>query len=336
MIKKDGKVYIIAEIGMNHDGSFGNAKCLIRAAADAGVNAVKFQMHIAEEEMLESAPNPPYFTDETRWEYFSRTAFSDQQWSLLKDYAHEKDVDFIVSPFSVEAVRRLVEIGVDAFKIASGEVNNPFLLRAVQLSGVPVVLSTGMSTYKELDEAMNVLNKGNAVCAILQCSSRYPCEPQAVGLNVMEDLQCRYPDISIGLSDHTFKNYASFAAVTKGALVVERHFTLTKNGYGSDAKFSLLPEEMQDLVCGIRDIEVMLTNDIVKDNIDVYKIMRYTFCKSIVAAVDIPKGTVLVFEHLTAKKPAAGILASKLSDVIGKKVKKAILKNELIQIGDFE
>ena len=328
--KYKNHVYIIAEIGMNHDGSFGNALKHLQVAAECGVDAAKFQMHIAEAEMLPHAPAPSYFQDESRWNYFNRTAFDDKQWKRLIREAKKLDLDFVISPFSEEAVRRCRRLSVSSVKIASGEVNNVFMLNAVKKSNMPVILSSGMSTVSELDYAVEMLSGNGQLKAVLQCSSKYPCMPEDVGLNVILTLKGKYPEVTIGLSDHTINNNASFAAVALGAKIIEKHFTLSKRAYGPDAKFSLEPDELKELVDGIRSIEKMISSEIDKDEVMQYNKMRKVFCKSIVARMDIKKGDKIVYSKLTAKKPGNGMLPSRLPDILNKVARRNIRKNEMI------
>jgi N-acetylneuraminate synthase/N,N'-diacetyllegionaminate synthase len=335
-ISSHSRVYIIAEIGMNHNGDYQTAVHHIEAAADAGVDAVKFQMHISRAEMLPDAPTPPYFTQESRWDYFNRTAFPISQWKRLVKKAHENHLDFIISPFSEEAVRWCRQLSVDYLKIASGEVNNIFLLNAVVRSKLPVILSSGMSSLEELDKSVEILSRKGTLQAILQCTSEYPCTPQRVGLNVMADFIKRYPNISIGFSDHTLHNYASFAAVALGARVVEKHFTLSKKAYGPDAKFSLEPLEMSDLVRGVRVIKKIMHSKVDKSNLLEYREMRNVFCKSIVARKKIKKGEKILYSKLTAKKPGYGLLPFELSTVLHKVAKRTIKENEMIGKRDVE
>lgn len=221
------KIKLIAEIGMNHEGSVGQAKMLIKAAKENGADAVKFQMHISEEETLRCAPAPSYFTGENRYDYFERTAFTLDEWKEIKKYCQEQMIEFIVSPFSIEAVRRLVEIGVDEIKIPSGEVTNIPYLRYIAEQPIPVILSSGMNTWSEVEEAYNILSK-NSEASILQCTSEYPCKPENLGLNIITDLAEKYPDIAIGFSDHSDNIWSSILAVCFGAKIIERHFTLSK------------------------------------------------------------------------------------------------------------
>ena len=323
------KVFIIAEIGMSHDGSLGQAKAFIDAAAETGVDAVKFQTHIADAETLKDAPTPPYFTDEPRYEYFKRTTFNLEQHNILKNHAESKGLEFISSPFSIEAVELLENVGVSTYKIPSGEVTNLPLLERVAKTGKQILLSSGMSSYSELDEAVDGIQRYNKNLVILQCTSKYPCPLEDVGLNLLEEFKKRYK-LPVGLSDHTLGIYAPLAAVVLGATVIEKHFTISKKLYGPDAKYSLEPHEFKQLVDGIRALEVMLASPVDKDNINEFKEMKNTFQKSIVSLVAMPKGIEITREMITIKKPGGGLHPRYFDEIIGKKVKREIKKDSVI------
>ncbi len=324
------EVYVIAEVGSVHDGSFGNACNLIDVAKQCGANAVKLQTHIAEAETLRDAPTPTYFTGENRFDYFERTAFNFDQWGSIKKRCRENKIDFISSPFSVEAVRLLDEIGVDRYKIPSGEITNTLLLDAVAKTGRPVILSSGMSSWQELDEAVHVVTQYHDNVAILQCTSEYPCSYEKVGLQLMDEFKKRY-SIPVGLSDHTLTPYASLAAVALGAEIIERHITFSRLMYGSDAPHSMEPEEFTDLITGVRAIEKMLGSEVDKDNLaEELSEMKSIFEKSVVAVKDIPKNTIITEPMLSVKKPGTGIPPSKINSVIGKRATRLIKKDTLI------
>jgi sialic acid synthase SpsE len=335
MVKTEKRVFIIAEIGMSHDGSQGQAKAFIDAAAETGVDAVKFQTHIAEVETLRDAPTPPYFTDEPRYEYFKRTAFNLEEHIILKNHAESKGLEFISSPFSLEAVELLEKVEVMTYKIPSGEVTHLPLLERVAKTGKKILLSSGMSSYSELDEAVNAILRYNKNLVILQCTSKYPCPYEDVGLNLLEEFNKRYK-LPVGLSDHTPGIYGSLSAVVLGATVIEKHFTISKKLYGPDAKYSLEPHEFKQLVDGIRAIEIMLENPVDKDDITKFKEMKNTFQKSIVSLVDIPKGTEITREMITTKKPGGGLHPRYFEVMIGKKVKQEIKKDSVIFEEDIE
>jgi N-acetylneuraminate synthase len=327
-------VTIIAEVGSVHDGSFGNAQKLIEVAAACGVNAVKFQTHIPEAETLPDAPMPPYFKGEPRFQYFKRTGFSLEQWKALKQHCNQHGVMFLSSPFSEEAVDLLEKVGMAQYKIPSGEVTNlPMLEKIAQLEK-PVLLSSGMSSWEELDQAVKTIRRYHDQITVLQCTSKYPCPYDQVGLNVMMAMKDRY-DLPVGLSDHTLTNYACFAAVTLGATVVEKHFTFSRKMYGSDAPHSLEPDELKDLIDGIRAIETMLAASVDKDEVAPYSQMKQIFEKSLVARVDIPAGTKLAREMIAIKKPGTGISAARLDDFLGKVVQQSIPADQLLSEEDF-
>jgi N-acetylneuraminate synthase len=307
-------VNVIAEVGMTHDGSLGHAIRMAETAAECGVDAVKFQLHDAKAETTRAAPSPPYFEHETRWEYFERTAFSDEQWAQLKQACEDAGVEFLCSVFSVEAVERLERIGVARYKIGSGEVTNLDLVREVASTGRPVLLTSGMSSWAELDAA--VAAAGDDV-TVLQCTSQYPTPPERVGLNVFAELRERYGK-PVGFSDHTLGNVAALAAVTLGATVVEKHFTLSRDMYGPDARFATEPAEFEELVDGIRELKTMLANPIDKDDLAPVAEMKEVFEKSVVSIREIPAGAAISREMVAAKKPGTGIPARMLPEVLGR------------------
>ena len=325
-------VLIIAEVGMTHDGSLGNAIRMAETAAECGADAVKFQLHDAAAETTRDAPSPPYFQHESRYDYFERTAFTDDQWAALQEASQAAGIEFLCSCFSVEALERLEALGVARHKIPSGEVTNLELVRAAAATGKPVLLSSGMSTWEELDAAVEA---AGPEVTVLQCTSAYPTPPERVGLNLLADLRERY-DRPIGFSDHTRGPYACFAAVTLGAAVVEKHFTLSKDMYGPDASLAAEPHELEELVDGIREIEAMLASPVDKDDLSVLGEMKQVFEKSVVSTREIPAGAEISREMLAAKKPGSGIPARRLPELIGRRARKNIPADTLIREDDVE
>ena len=306
---------IIAEIGSVHDGSFGNAVKLIEAAAAAGADAAKFQTHIAGAETLRNAPMPSYFKGEPRFEYFERTGFTRGQWRELKQACDANNVMFLSSPFSLEAVDLLEDVGVGTYKIPSGEVTNIPLLERVRQTGKPVLLSSGMSDWSELDAAMAAL-KGAPV-TILQCTSAYPCKPEEVGLNVIGEMGSRYR-VPVGFSDHTMGYAASFAAASLGATVIEKHFTYSRLMYGSDAKHSMEPDEFRIFCQGLRDIWKMRSSPVDKADAGAFAEMKRIFQKSVVLQQDKKAGSKLTLADLAFKKPGDGIPAARYGEIVGR------------------
>lgn len=316
---KRGLPFIIAEIGSVHDGSFGNACRLIELAAQCGADAVKFQTHIAEAETLADAPSPPYFKSESRSEYFRRTGFNLDQWCKLAKVACEGGVEFLSSPFSIEAVDLLERVGVRAYKIPSGEVSNIPLLERVQRTGKPVFLSSGMSNWAELDAAVEALRGGGEI-TVMQCASAYPCPDRQVGLNIITEMRNRY-GLPVGFSDHTTGLGAAAAAVALGVVAVEKHFTFSRYMYGSDAKYGMEPNEFSQFCRELKGIGKMLISPVDKNDLSFYMEMKEIFEKSIVTAYALRAGTTLEFRHLAFKKPGDGISASQYKMVIGRRVK---------------
>ncbi len=322
-------VFIIAEVGSVHDGSFGNALKLIELAALCGADAVKFQTHLPQAETLRGAPMPPYFKGEPRFEYFLRTGFTHDQWATLAEHANSHGIEFLSSPFSIEAVDLLEQIGLAHYKIPSGEVTNIPLLKRVGKTRKPVLLSSGMSSWYEMDDALRALGEFQVETTVMQCTSSYPCPPDKVGLNVLDEMRSRW-GLPVGYSDHTLDNYACFAAVARGATVIEKHLTFCRKMYGSDAPHSAEPAQFSELVKGIRDISAMLAHPVDKDDLAPYREMKQIFQKSIVAVQDIPGGEVLHREMLGFKKPGTGIPPGKVDQLIGRKTLCFISENALI------
>jgi N,N'-diacetyllegionaminate synthase len=327
---------IIAEIGSVHDGSFGNAQKLIETTAQCGAGAAKFQTHIAAAETLREAPMPPYFQGEPRYEYFERTGFTLGKWRQLKAHCEAHDIEFMSSPFSIEAVELLEAVGVARYKIGSGEITNTPLLEVVAQTGKPVLLSSGMSSWAELDAAVNVIRRRHDRLTVLQCTSEYPCANEAVGLNVMLEMKARY-GLPVGLSDHTLAPWAAIAAVTLGASVIEKHLAFSRLMYGSDARHSVEPPEFKALVEGIRAVETMLAAVVDKDaKVAQLQLMKDIFEKSVVATADIPAGAVISAQMVAVKKPGTGIPARELSRVIGCRAVRAIAADTLLHEDDLE
>ncbi|MDB5103985.1 MAG: N-acetylneuraminate synthase [Fibrobacteres bacterium] len=328
------RTFIIAEIGSVHDGSFGNATRLIDVAKACGADAAKFQTHISEAETLRNAPAPAYFKSEPRWEYFRRTGFTLEQWKALKAHCDGIGIEFMSSPFSVEAVDLLMQVGMRRWKIPSGEITNLPYLRAVAATKVPVILSSGMSTWAELDAAVEAVRGQGTLEAVLQCTSEYPCPDEKVGLNVMREIASRY-GVACGLSDHTLEIFAPIVAVASGATVIEKHLTFSRSMYGSDAKHSLEPRDFQTMVQGIRAAETMLASKVDKDNVSAFRDMKSIFEKSLVSLVEIPQGTKVTEAMIGCKKPGTGIPAARLGSMIGRIAAKGITADSLLAEDDF-
>ena len=327
------KVYVIAEIGNTHEGSLGLAKKFAEVASNCGVDAVKFQTHIFSDESLDNSPNPPYFQDETRKEYFKRTSFSKSEWMKLKTFCENKlKIDFLSTPFSNKSVNLLRSIGSKAIKISSGDVNNIPLLENISKLGIKIFMSSGMSNWQEIEYALNILlkNKKNKI-TLLQCTSQYPCPPEKSGLNIITEMKHKYPNINIGFSDHTKGIAIPLAAICYGATVIEKHFTLSNQMYGSDAMNSTAPKEFKNLVIEIRNLEKALNSNIKKiSNSPEIKKMKFIFEKSIVLSRDLPMNHIIKKSDLKFKKPGNGILTSNYTKIIGKTILKKLFSSKTV------
>lgn len=315
--------YLIAEIGQAHEGSLGILHSYIDALAETGVQAIKFQMHLAE---AESSIHEPFrvkfsFEDATRYEYWKRMEFTLEQWKTIKAHCDKVGLDFICSPFSNLAVDWLEEIGVKYYKIGSGEVTNLLLLEKIAKTKKPVIVSSGMSSYSELDKTISFLKERNVDFSILQCTTSYPTQPEQFGFNVLQELKERY-SVKVGFSDHSAKIATNIAAVALGAEILEFHVVFDRKMFGPDAKSSLTLKEVSQLVEGVNATYKAIQNPINKNNNEQFSELKSIFEKSLAINKSVSKGHVITFDDLEAKKPKGyGMDALKFQDIIGKQVK---------------
>jgi N,N'-diacetyllegionaminate synthase len=324
---------IVAEVAQSHDGSLGTAHAFIDACARAGANAIKFQTHIA---AAESTPGEPWRVkfsrqDASRYDYWKRMEFTEEQWHGLKQHADECGIQFLSSPFSIEAVDLLTRVGVAAWKVASGEVSNTPMLERMLATGLPMLLSSGMSPLHELDAAVALIQGQGVPLTVLQCTSAYPCPPENIGLNLLPFFRDRY-GCPVGLSDHSGTIYAGLAAATLGATMLEVHVTFSREMFGPDVPASITLGELRQLVDGIRFIEAMTAHPVDKDAMaDTMVPLRHLFTKSVVARTDLLAGTVLRAEHLTVKKPGTGIPAARLSELLGRTLRCTVARDQCLE-----
>jgi N,N'-diacetyllegionaminate synthase len=329
---------VIAEVSQTHDGSLGTAHAFIDAAADAGADAIKFQTHIAAAETTPSEPWRTRFShqDDTRYDYWKRMEFSPEHWAGLEKHARERGLHFLSSPFSREALELLTRVGVSAWKVASGEINNHPLLDAMADTGLPILLSTGMSPPEEIEESVARVRQRGVAVGVMQCASMYPTPPELVGINLIPEFRERF-GCAVGLSDHSATIYPGLAAATLGIEVLEVHIAFSREMFGPDVVASITTAELRQLVEGIRFIEAMRAAPVDKADLpESITSLRSIFMKSLVAAVDIPCGTVLEDRHLTSKKPGSGIAVAELERVVGLRLKRSIERDELLTEDDLE
>lgn len=330
-------LFIIAEIGQVHEGSLGIAHSYIDALSETGIDAIKFQTHIAE---AESSAHEPFrikfsYEDNTRYDYWKRMEFNLDQWKGIKKHCDEVGLEFISSPFSNMAVDWLEAIGIQKYKIGSGEVNNFLMLEKIAKTGKDIILSSGMSSFTELDDTVKFLRPFGNRLSILQCTTKYPTCAEDIGLNVIEELKKRY-DVPIGLSDHSSTIFPSLAAVSLGAEILEFHVVFDKKMFGPDSKSSLTLDEIKKLVEGARFIEKSLQNKIDKSDNSKFEELKKIFEKSLAINKDMKSGYIISFDDLEAKKPFGyGISAKDYKKVIGKQINKDMKKWDFLNMDDL-
>lgn len=337
------KVIIIAEAGVNHNADADLARKMVVAAKEAGADYVKFQTAVPELVISSLAPKAEYQKEltgdqESQLDMCRKLHFPIEFYTELKDYCREVGIGFLSTPFDMVSLRFLLDLGMDYMKIPSGEITNLPFLRVIAKSGMPVILSTGMSTLEEVERAIDVLrnypSEGKGVPAdditVLQCNTQYPTPYGDVNLQAMPAMG-KALGVKFGYSDHTQGIEVPIAAVALGAQMIEKHFTMDRTLPGPDHKASLEPSELKDMITAIRHIEMALGSDLKsvssseKDNITVAR-------KSLVAARDIKKGEIFSEENITVKRPGNGISPWEIDNVIGKRAKRDFPYDSLIEI----
>lgn len=329
---------MIAEVAQAHEGSLGLAFSYIDALAETGVDAVKFQVHIAEAESSKFEPFRVKSSgqDKSRFEYWKRMEFTPEQWRLLKQRCVDKGLEFLASPFSNAAVDLLEEIEVDRYKIGSGEVTNFLLLERLVQTGKPLILSSGMSSLKELDKTIEFLKKRKTEFSVLQCTTAYPTKPGEYGLNVIAQLKKRY-GVPVGFSDHSARIETCIAATALGAEILEFHAVFDRRSFGPDASSSLEINEIKNLVTAVRNIRLDLKQPVNKADNGHFETLKSIFEKSLAVNKNLPAGHTLKFEDLEAKKPRGrGITASQFEIILGKKLKRNLKQWEFLKEIDFD
>ena len=330
--------FVIAEIGQAHDGSLGILHSYIDVVSKTGVDAIKFQTHIA---CAESSKYEPFrinfsYVDKTRFDYWKRMEFTFEQWKEIKEHCESVNLEFLSSPFSIAAVDLLEDLGVNRYKIGSGEVTNNLLLEKIAKTKKAILLSSGMSNYAELDLAVNIFkNMGNDL-TILQCTTEYPTKPETWGLNVISELKQRY-DLPIGFSDHSGDVFACLAAAASGAEVFEFHVTFHKKIFGPDTKASIQIDKVPELIEGINQIERSFRNTVDKNDISKYKDIKNVFEKSLAVNRDLMEGHIIKTDDLEAKKPSGmGIQAAKYKEILGRKLNKSKSAFDFLKYDDVD
>jgi|Wag4MinimDraft_13_1082653.scaffolds.fasta_scaffold03912_2 sialic acid synthase SpsE len=317
-INKDN-CFIIAEAGSNHDNDFEKAKRLIDAAAEAGVDAIKFQTFKADKHYSKKTPKFEYL-DEKPYELIKKLELNREWQKGLKEYCNKKGLYFLSSPCDKEAIDQLDEIGVKAFKLSSFDMVDLDLLEYMAKKGKPVIVSTGLADYEDVFDVVKVMKKvGNDQLIFLQCTSLYPAPPELSNLASMEVIEKMF-GYPTGYSDHTLGIHIPTAAAALGAVVIEKHFTLNKEDEGPDHKFAIEPDELKELVTGVRETKKAIGNGYKlgprKEEMDMYEKGR----RSIMAAKDLKAGTKITEENIVNKRPGYGIKPKYKKFIIGKKI----------------
>ncbi len=328
---------VIAEAGINHNGDIDIAKEMVKAAKNAGADIIKFQTHIADAEML---PDKSLGSD--AGSHVTRSLFdimSDCNLSLedhieLKKESENEDILFLSTPFSIEAVELLEKVDVPAYKIGSGEVTNLPFIEYIAKKEKPIILSTGTANWDEVCKAVDVIKSNNSELILMQCTSNYPTPYENVNLGVLQKMRDEF-DIPVGLSDHCTGNYACFGAVALGACIVEKHFTLSRLLPGIDQSSSIEPNELKDLVDGVKAISSALLNDEKELNDEALKV-RYGFSESVVTIAEIKKGEQFKGHHnIWVKRPGSGIPSYELPNILGKHATRDLPPNYLLTKEDI-
>lgn len=333
------KVIIIAEAGVNHNGSLETAKKLIDAAVDAGVDYVKFQTINADKMVTKSAKRANYQNANTgdsdsQYEMLKKLELSESNHKELISYCNSKSIKFLSTGFDIDSLIFLEKLGIKLAKIPSGEITNLPYLRSIAKLFPEIILSTGMANMDEIKAAFKVLKENGAKqenITILHCNTEYPTPMEDVNLKAMLDIQ-KQLTTTIGYSDHTLGIEVPIAAVALGAKVIEKHFTLDRNLPGPDHKASLEPGELKAMATAIRNIEKAISGSAIKEESPSEKKNKPIARKSIIASQNIKKGDVFSEENLSIKRPGTGINPMKWDEVIGQKAMKDFIEDDLIEI----
>ena len=328
--------YIVAEVGQAHEGSLRFAHSFIDSAATAGADAVKFQHHIP---TSESTVDEPFRVamgsqDTSRYEYWARTSFSVGQWYEIKSHCDDRKIEFLCSPFSFEAVGILRRVGVKAWKVASGEVFESDFIEHLCQDNIPLIASTGLASYADVNKIVAVCESHSIPLAVLQCTTEYPTPLDRVGLNVIERLE-QY-GIVAGLSDHSGQVFPSLAALSLGASIIEIHVTFNRDIAGPDTTSSLTFEELR-LICESRDAFHKMNMSPVDKDLLARSLgeLRNNFRRSVTTKEILSKDTILTKDMLTSKKPGWGIPWSEVDSVVGKRLKHNVEPNRLLTLDDL-
>jgi N-acetylneuraminate synthase len=334
-IGPDHPPYVMAEVGINHEGEVEKAIQLVDAAIAAGAEVVKFQCHITEKEMVPTDMTPGKISSEKLWDIIKRCELTEQEERRVQEYCAKKNILYLSTPFSREAADRLDDMGVPAFKIGSGECNNIPLLDHIAGLGKPMILSTGMNDLISIKRSVNAIRKHGVPLALMHCTSMYPTPYASVRLGAVTQLIKTFPDIPIGLSDHSMNIWTCLGAVSLGASILEKHFTISRDWAGPDTGISIEPDELNDLIDGSQAIwdarggsKTILQNE--------QPVIDFAYA-TVVTIAPVKVGDIFTKENVWVKRPGTGpILATQLDQVIGKVAVRSINAEQHIQPQDID
>ena len=330
--------FVIAEVAQAHDGSLGMAHAFIDAAADAGADAVKFQTHVASAESTLDEPFRVHFSrqDPTRLHYWKRMEFTFEQWEELAAHARQLGLVFLSSAFSLAAVELLQKIGVDAWKIGSGEFASRDLWEVISATGKPILFSTGLAKWTEIGNAVALFRSKGLCFGLLQCTSIYPSRIEEIGLNVIKELHRKF-GCPVGLSDHSGSVFPGLAALARGANILEVHLTFHRGMFGPDVPASLTIDELR-MLCTMRDALVKMdAHPVDKDDMaERLTNLREIFGRSVAPVRPLSAGAVLCPQMLVLKKPAGGIPPDALEQVAGRRLARDVTPEHILHWNDLE
>ncbi|MBL42086.1 MAG: N-acetylneuraminate synthase [Rhodospirillaceae bacterium] len=331
--------YVIAEIGINHNGSISLAKKMIDAAKENLADCVKFQLFIADEYISDFADKADYqnheqFKSQTQKQIIKETQLNIDDIQELKEYSENINIDFLCTPFDITSLKSLTKLNLNALKISSCNLTNYPFLNEAALSNIPVLLSTGMSTMQEVEKAVNIFKSHNCPLLLFQCTSNYPSKTENANLNVLKSFKKKF-DVPLGLSDHTQNNLSAIGAVALGAIIIEKHFTTSRELSGIDQSASITPNELKKLVEDIRGCKLALGSYEKKrseEENNTFKALR----RSLVASRDIKKNEIISIDMISIMRPGNGLSTEYLSQILGKKSISDISRHHLIKLSDIE
>ena len=317
-IGPDEPPLVIVEVGINHEGEIGKALQLVDAAADAGAEVVKFQCHITDQEMVPTDMTPGKISTERLWDIIKRCELTESEERRVQAHCAERGVMYLSTPFSREAADRLDAMGVPAFKIGSGECNNLPLLEHIAAKGKPMILSTGMNDLASVERSVAAIRKFGVPVALMHCTSMYPTPYDKVRLGAIDDLHRTFPDMPVGLSDHSLGIWTCLGAVAVGASLLEKHFTLSRQWPGPDTGISIEPDELANLIKGSRAVwqarggsKTRLAEE--------QPVIDFAYA-TVVSITPIKAGEVLSRKNIWVKRPGTGrILADRFEQVVGRR-----------------